>query len=159
VPDVRWVVIGEGSLRPALEELARGVGLGGESVRFLGAVSNEERERWLRRAAVLAMPSRVPAGGYAGEGFGISFLEAGAYGKPVLAGNVGGALDAVLDGVTGLLVDPTDPVAVAGGLVRLLTDRELAERLGGAGAKRSREFAWPRIAERVEALLLEQARP
>jgi phosphatidylinositol alpha-1,6-mannosyltransferase len=157
VPQARWVVIGEGSLRPTIEQLVRAHGLG-ESVLFAGAVSDEECARWLRRAAVLAMPSRLPAGGNAGEGFGIVFLEAGAYGKPVLAGNVGGALDAVVDGTTGLLVDPTDPVAVAEGLVRLLQDRELATRLGSAGAERAREFAWPRIAERVEALLLEQTR-
>jgi glycosyltransferase involved in cell wall biosynthesis len=76
----------------------------------------------------------------------------------VLGGNVGGTLDAVVDGTTGLLVDPTDPLAVAEGLVQLLVDRELAVRLGGAGAERARQFAWPRIAERVEALLQEQAR-
>jgi phosphatidyl-myo-inositol dimannoside synthase len=156
VPEARWVVIGEGPLRRTIEQLARAQGLG-DSVRFLGAVSDEERARWLRHATVLAMPSRLPAGD-TGEGFGIVYLEAGAYGKPVLAGNVGGAPDAVVDGTTGLLVDPTDPPAVAEGLVRLLLDGELAARLGSAGAERAREFAWPRIAERVEALLLEQAR-
>jgi phosphatidylinositol alpha-1,6-mannosyltransferase len=157
VPGARWVVIGDGSLRPAIEELARASGLG-EAVLFLGAVSDEQRSQWLRRADVFAMPSRVPADGHAGEGFGISFLEAGAHGKPVVAGGVGGALDSVVDGRTGLLVDPTDPVAVADALVRLLSDRDLAARLGRGGAERAREFAWPRIAARVEALLLEQAR-
>src|SRR5207244_8070422 len=111
VPGARWVVIGEGSLRPAIEQLARAYGLG-EAILFVGAVPDEQRALWLRRAEVVAMPSRVPAGGYAGEGFGISLLEAGAYGKPVLAGNVGGALDSVLDGGTGLLVDPGTHVAV-----------------------------------------------
>ena len=157
VPDARWVVIGDGSLRPEIERLASAHGLG-EAAVFLGAVSDEERARWLRRAAVLAMPSRLPGGGHAGEGFGISFLEAGAYGKPVLAGNMGGALDAVVDGATGLLVDPTDPQAVAEGLVRLLVDRELSARLGEAGAERARQFAWPRIVLRVEELLRGQAR-
>ncbi len=82
-----------------------------DAIRFLGSVSDEERNLWLRRAHLLAMPSRLPAGGFAGEGFGIAYLEAGAYGKPVVAGNVGGALDSVSDGESGLLVDPTDPVA------------------------------------------------
>jgi phosphatidyl-myo-inositol dimannoside synthase len=155
VPDAQWVVIGEGSLRPGLEQLARSYGLG-ESVRFLGAVSDEERNSWLRRADLLAMPSRLPAGGFAGEGFGIVYLEAGAYGKPVVAGNVGGAVDAVADGENGLLVDPTDPLAVAEAIASLLLDSELAHRLGEAGRQRAQGGAWPAIVERVEAVLLEQ---
>jgi phosphatidylinositol alpha-1,6-mannosyltransferase len=154
VPDVEWVVIGDGPLRSELEALARTHGVAG-SVRFLGAVSDEQREHWLRRADLLAMPSRLPGEGRAGEGFGIVYLEAGAYGKPVVAANVAGALDAVLDGETGLLVDPTDPDAVAGAISRLLLDPALARRLGQAGAKRARSYAWPIILERVEAVLLE----
>ncbi|MGD0455988.1 MAG: glycosyltransferase family 4 protein, partial [Solirubrobacteraceae bacterium] len=112
IPDVRWVILGEGPLRPELEAQVRERRLT-ESVSFLGAVPDEERDGWLERADVFAMPSRLPGGGLAGDGFGIVFLEASAHGKPVVAGNVGGALDAVIDGETGLLVDPTDPVAVA----------------------------------------------
>jgi phosphatidylinositol alpha-1,6-mannosyltransferase len=156
VPEARWVVIGEGSLRPAVEQLACGYGLQGAAM-FLGAVSDEERERWLWSANVVAMPSRLPAGGLAGEGFGIAFLEAGAHGKPVVAGNVGGALDSVVDGVTGLLVDPLDHLAVAEAIAALLLDPERAGRLGRAGAERARRFAWPVIVERLEGALLEQA--
>jgi phosphatidyl-myo-inositol dimannoside synthase len=147
VPDVEWIVIGDGPLRAELEYVVSCRGLAA-SVRFLGAVCDAERDRWLRRANVLAMPSRAP-----GEGFGLVYLEANAHGKPVLAGNVAGALDAVIDGVTGLLVDPTDPVAVAGALRRLLLDPHLARRLGRRGAERAREFAWPAIAARLEAAL------
>ncbi len=156
VPDVEWVVIGEGPLRPGLEELASSRGLAG-TARFLGAVSNGERDCWLRRADVFAMPSRVPTGALAGEGFGIVYLEANAYGKPVVAGNIAGALDAVADGVSGLLVDPTDAAAVGEAVTRLLLDRELAQRLGRDGAARARDFSWPVIAGRVEAALLELA--
>jgi phosphatidylinositol alpha-1,6-mannosyltransferase len=155
VPDVQWVVIGDGSLRAELEEQVREQGIF-DSVRFLGAVSDQERDRWLRRADLLAMPSRLPGGGLAGDGFGIVFLEAAAYGKPVIAGNVGGALDSVSDGENGLLVDPRDPRAVADAICSLLLDGELAARLGSAGAARARRFAWPVIAERVEEVLLEQ---
>jgi phosphatidylinositol alpha-1,6-mannosyltransferase len=102
------------------------------------------------------MPSRLPAGEFAGEGFGIVYLEAAAYGKPVVAGNVGGAVDAVLDDETGLLVDPLDPLAVAEAITRLLQDGELARRLGGAGQARAQLYAWPKVVERVEALLLAQ---
>ncbi len=155
VPDAQWVVIGDGSLRPAIEQLAHSYGVA-DSVQFLGAVGDDERDEWLARADLLAMPSRLPAGGFAGEGFGIVFLEAAAHGKPVVAGNVGGALDAVIDGETGLLVDPLDPVAVAEAIIRLLGDEPLAQRLGAAGRARAREFTWPSVAGRVERLLLDQ---
>ncbi len=155
IPDVQWVLIGDGSLRGGVEALARSYGVF-DSIRFLGTVGDEERNLWLRRAHLLAMPSRVPAGGFAGEGFGIAFLEAGAYGKPVVAGNVGGAVDSVSDGESGLLVDPLDPVAVAGAITRLLEDRELAARLGAAARERARAFAWPVIVERLETVLHEQ---
>jgi phosphatidylinositol alpha-1,6-mannosyltransferase len=155
VPDVRWVIIGDGPLRAELEALASARGVAQSSV-FLGAVGDEERDAWLRRADVLAMPSRLPGPGRAGDGFGIVYLEAAACGVPVVAGNVGGALDAVADGVSGLLVDPSDPVAVADAITTLLLDRELARRLGLAAAERAREFSWPLIAARVEALLHEQ---
>jgi phosphatidylinositol alpha-1,6-mannosyltransferase len=155
VPDVRWVVIGEGPLRSELEALADSLGVAG-CIRFLGSVSDEQRNSWLRRADLLAMPSRLPEGGGGGEGFGIVYLEAGAYGKPVVAGNVAGALDAVVDGETGLLVDPTDVRAVGAAISSLLVDKELARRLGAAGAERARLFAWPQMIERVRAVLLAQ---
>ncbi len=155
VPDAQWVVIGEGSLRPGLEQLARSYRVD-RAVSFLGAVNDEQRDAWLRRADVFAMPSRLPAGGFAGEGFGIVYLEAGAFAKPVVAGNVGGALDAVLDGETGMLVDPLDPLAVAEAVTRLLQDGALARRLGEAGQARAQLYAWPKVVERVQALLLEQ---
>ncbi len=155
VPDAQWVVIGDGSLRPGLQELARSYGVA-DSIRFLGAVSDEQRDRWLERAHVLAMPSRLPAGDFAGEGFGIVYMEAAAHGRPVVAGDVGGAVDAVIDGETGLLVDPSDPLAVAGAISRLLRDEQLARRLGEAGRARAQRFAWPRVVERVQTLLLAQ---
>lgn len=153
LPQAQWVVIGDGSLRPGLEQLARSYGVA-SSVRFLGTVPDDQRDSWLRRAQLLAMPSRLPAGDFAGEGFGIAYLEAGAFGKPVVAGNVGGAVDAVLDGETGLLVNPTDPLAVSEAIVRLLLEPELARRLGSAAQARAQAYAWPRVVRRVEERLL-----
>jgi phosphatidylinositol alpha-1,6-mannosyltransferase len=156
VPDVQWVVIGDGPLRPALERLAAAEGLA-TYVRFLGEVSDRERDRWLARSHVFAMPSRVPGGELAGEGFGIVYLEASARGLPIVAGGVAGALDAVVHGRTGLLVDPTDHVALAGAIAGLLRDRDRAEALGRAGREYAAGFAWPEIARRVEDVVLEVA--
>jgi phosphatidylinositol alpha-1,6-mannosyltransferase len=158
VPDVEWVVVGDGPLRGELESLAREHGVA-DAVRFVGSVPDEERDAWLRRCRVLAMPSRLPGDGQAGDGFGIAYLEAAVYGKPVVAGNVGGPLDAIIDGETGLLVDPTDAVAVADAITRLLSDSELAQRLGRAAAERARGFSWPLVVARVESLLLAQLPP
>ena len=154
VPGVRWVVIGDGSLRAHLEQLARANGLNGD-VSFLGRVDDAERDEWLRRATVFAMPSRLPPDGAGGEGFGIAFMEASSHGLPVVAGAVGGALDAVVDGETGILVDPTDHVSVADAIATLLLDREKARALGEGGLRRAREFSWARATENLETALLE----
>jgi phosphatidyl-myo-inositol dimannoside synthase len=152
VPDARWVIVGDGPLRRGLERLARAQGVA-DAVQFTGALPNDERDAWLDRAHVFTMPSRLPAGGFAGEGFGIVYLEANAHGVPVVAGDVGGAVDAVEHERTGLLVDPTDHLAIADAIGGLLLDPGRAAELGRAGAERAKSFAWPRIAERVEALL------
>jgi phosphatidyl-myo-inositol dimannoside synthase len=157
VPEAEWVIVGDGPLRPELERLAAAHGLNGHA-RFVGQASDAERDAWLDRAHVFAMPSRLRAGGGGGEGFGIAYLEAGAHELPVVAGNVAGALDAVVDQETGLLVDPTDHVAVADALAELLLDPGRAAVLGRAGAARAGGFTWPKIAGRVEELLLRVAR-
>jgi len=154
VPDAHWVVIGEGRLRAGVEALLAAYGVSG-SASFTGAVDDAERDRRLREAHVYAMPSRLPGPGFAGEGFGIAYLEAGAYGKPVVACNVGGALDSVLDGETGLLVEPDEPLALADAIARLLLDSELARRLGEAGRAHAQEYEWPRVAARMRGVLLE----
>jgi glycosyltransferase involved in cell wall biosynthesis len=112
----------------------------------LGFVPREEFERLLAGAAVVAVPSRR-------EGFGVACAEAMAYGRPVVASAVGGLLDLVRDGETGLLVPPRDPAALRAALNRLLTDRELRERLGAAArAHVTGLCAWDRITERTIAV-------
>jgi phosphatidylinositol alpha-1,6-mannosyltransferase len=154
VPDVLWAVVGDGSLRPRLERLAREYGVD-DHVDFLGQLDDGERDRWYRRAHVFVMPSRLPEAG-GGEGFGIVYMEASAHALPVVGANVAGARDAVVDGTTGLLVDPTDPAAVAEAVTGLLQERERAMRMGRAGAEHAKRFAWPLISNRVQDLVLEQ---
>lgn len=151
VPDAQWAIVGDGGLRNDIERLAEAQGVA-DAICLCGALSDDRRDQLLNRAHVFAMPSRVPPNG-GGEGFGIVYLEAGVHGLPVVAGRAGGALDAVLDGKTGLLVDPTDHVQVADAVSRLLTDRSSAAAMGAAGSEHARAFAWPNIAARVQRLL------
>jgi phosphatidylinositol alpha-1,6-mannosyltransferase len=152
VPDARWVVVGDGSLRGELQAMAGSQGVA-DHVMFAGALDDEGRDAWLDRADVFVMPSRLMPGGLGGEGFGIVYLEAGAHGLPCVAGNVGGSVDAVIDGETGLLVDPTDHVAVAGAIATLLLDPALRSRLGEAGRARAERLSWARMAEEVDMLI------
>ena len=156
VPGARWVVVGDGPLRSELEARAAQLGLL-DAVHFAGAVSDADRDAWLDRGHVFVMPSRLPRGGAGGEGFGIVYLEAGAHGLPVVAGAVAGALDAVIDGETGVLVAPESPEDVAAAVAGLLTDPPRARRLGAAGARRAAQHSWPLMVSRVEDVLLEVA--
>ena len=102
----------------------------------LGWVAHDELLRLYERAAVVACPSHR-------EGFGVACAEAMAHARPVVASNVGGLRDLVVDGETGLLVPPGDAEALRAALERLLGDAELRRRLGEAGRERIREhFSW-----------------
>src|SRR5207247_1415714 len=80
------------------------------------------------------------------EGLGVVLLEAMSYGVPVIGSDLGGITDIVVDGQTGLLVPPQDSAALAAALERLATDRDLARRLGEAGAGHLRgRFSWPAL--------------
>ena len=105
----------------------------------LGFVPRDELERLLAGAAVVACPSRR-------EGFGLICAEAMAYGRPVVASAVGGLLDLVRDGETGVLVPARDPHALRAAIERLLADAELRARLGTAAREHVRELCdWDRV--------------
>ena len=105
----------------------------------LGFVPHHALGPLYERAAVVAVPSHR-------EGFGVVCAEAMAYGRPVVASAVGGLLDLVVDGETGLLVPPRDVPALRGALERMLRDGELRQRLGTAARERIREhFGWPAV--------------
>ncbi len=121
------VVVGDGPLRDSVPDA-------------VGFVPPRDLGPYYERAAVVVCPSRR-------EGYGVVAREAMAHGRPVVASAVGGLLDAVEDGVTGVLVPARDPAALRQALERLLADRELRERLGAAARERAqRELSWPAIA-------------
>ena len=150
IPGVRYLIAGSGPEGAALRRLAASLGVEGQ-VEFLGYVPDEELPDLYRAADIFVMPSGFMPGrlDYV-EGFGIAYLEAAASAKPVVAGASGGTADAVVDGVTGLLVDPQDPAAVGRAIRLLIEDPSLAERLGRAGRERVVTTLTPeRMAERV----------
>jgi glycosyltransferase involved in cell wall biosynthesis len=114
-----------------------------------GFVQHDELQRLYARAAVVACPSRR-------EGFGVACLEAMAHGRPVVATPVGGLLDLVVDGETGIVVPPRDPAALRTALERLLADPDLRRRLGTAGRDRARtDFSWGKVTDATLAAYAE----
>ena len=111
------VIVGDGPLRRLVTEAA-------------GFVPHDQLGGYYERAAVVCVPSRR-------EGYGVVAREAMAFGRPVVATAVGGLVDAVEDGETGLLVPPGDPDALRDAIARLLGDRELSRRLGAAARERT----------------------
>ena len=101
------------------------------------------------------MPSglRNEKGEYAGEGFGIVYLEANACEKPVIAGKYGGSAEAVVDGKTGILVDPDNIDEIANSIVKLLLNEKLAKEMGRKGRERVlKQFSYETIKKNVERL-------
>ncbi len=144
----RLRVVGEGPLRPALERRAAELGLEGR-VAFDGFVAREVLEERYRACDAFVLPAVVDAKGDT-EGLGVVLVEALSYGKPVIASGVGGIVDIVRDGETGLLVPPADAGALAAAIELLAADRALARRLGRGGrALAEEEFAWPVIIARL----------
>ena len=154
LPDVTYLIVGDGPQRSGLEALAKDLGVH-DRVVFAGRLSsNDDVRDCYALADVFAMPSRQDLENLDVEGFGIVYIEAGACGKPVVAGRSGGVPEAVLDRQTGILVDPEDPKAISDALTEILADPALATRLGRLGRERAeREFAWPVIAARVDSII------
>ena len=144
VPNTRYVVVGDGEYREELMRLAC-ASPARDSIVFLGTVTDAEKLECYERCSVFVMPSEV-------EGFGIVFLEANAFGKPVIGGDVMGVPEAIADGETGLLVDPYNVDAMAEATVHLLRNPDEARRLGENGRRRvAREFTWEASAEKFLA--------
>ncbi|HSF44332.1 MAG TPA: glycosyltransferase family 4 protein [Thermoanaerobaculia bacterium] len=147
-PDVRLVVAGDGDDRPRLSAKAAELGVA-DRVFFTGFVSEATLAELYRRCAALVMPSR-------GEGFGLVYLEAMRAGKPCVAARGSAAEEIVVDGGTGLLVDPDDRQELARALAGLARDPAGARLMGEAGRERwHREFGADRFRERLTPMLEE----
>jgi phosphatidyl-myo-inositol dimannoside synthase len=126
-PDLHLAAVGSGDDLPRLRALAASLGVSG-AIHFFENLSVQEIAACYARADLFALPSTA-------EGFGLVFLEAMAFSKPVIGAAAGGTIDVIEDGVNGLLIPPHDPERLAQALNRLLGDEKLCAELGRGGAE------------------------
>jgi phosphatidylinositol alpha-1,6-mannosyltransferase len=151
--DARLLIVGAGRRRSALERQVMALGLT-EDVCFTGSIPDDELPAYLAAGDVFALPCHDLWQGLQVEGLGLSILEASATGLPVVVGRSGGTPDAVINGVTGHLVDGTSAHEVADAVSGLLSDPERARQLGAAGRDWvTREWGWDQRAARLRAAL------
>lgn len=149
-PDLRYAVAGQGDDLARLQALAAELGVG-DKVRWLGAVGDDLLPSLYRNAEIYLGLSRRD--GDEVEGFGISLVEASGSGVPVIGGRSGGVPDAVRDGETGVLVDPSGPDEAAIVVTQLLDDRIGAQHLGEGGRRAVEQFYnWDRVARDLRRL-------
>ncbi|MFK0733820.1 MAG: glycosyltransferase family 4 protein [Gloeotrichia echinulata HAB0833] len=130
--DVYYLICGRGQMESELRELSEKLGVASRVI-FAGYVPDEELASYYATCDIFSMLTFFDNKQKSIEGFGIVYLEAGYFGKPVIASRVGGVEDAVLHGETGLLVDPNSPKEILSMLRQMCTDRELREKLGNRG--------------------------
>lgn len=147
------VIVGGGPYLETLRKLAGECGVADE-VTFTGGVPGNELPAHHAMADVFAMPCRTRGAGMDVEGLGIVFLEASAAGVPVIAGDSGGAPEAVQHNKTGLVIDGTSVDEVAESVIELLTDRDRAAAMGAAGREWvTTQWRWDTLAARLGGLL------
>ena len=144
IPNLHYIIVGDGPQRAELEARAAQPDLAGH-VTLTGVVAADDVPRYLALAECMVMPNRRMPNGE-DDGASLVFLEANACGKPVIAGRAGAARELAQDGVNGLVVDGTNPAAIAAALRRLLTKQELAARLAANGLAMARDASWERRA-------------
>jgi glycosyltransferase involved in cell wall biosynthesis len=147
VSNLRCLVVGDGPHRAAIEQLVRRLGLAGHVV-FTGVLDEEEKKAVIHLSRAVVLPSLS-------EGLPVVLLEAMALGKPIVATDVGGIRELIDDQLSGILVRPRDPEALAAAIVKVASDQAWAEGLGRAGRRRFEQaFSFPRVIDRLRAMYL-----
>jgi phosphatidyl-myo-inositol dimannoside synthase len=160
VPNLAYVVVGEGDDQARIEALATTLGVR-QNVIFTGRVSDSELAALYHRSNVFAMPARTVLADQnaKGEGFGIVFLEAMAFGKPVIGPQSGAPAEFIHHGKHGLLVDPEDSAALAEALIYLLTNPCKAREMGKAGHDWvQKQYSYSSFREKLNAILHDSVR-
>jgi phosphatidylinositol alpha-1,6-mannosyltransferase len=157
VPNAVYVIAGPGDYADHLRRLAADSGLPADALRFTGPIGLGELTAYYGICDVFVMPNRIADADV--EGFGLVFIEAALCGKPAIGGQSGGAVDAIVDGVTGRLVDPTSVGELAAAAIELLTNPGLARQMGAAGRVRAlAEFDYRIVAPRLRSAFPDQLR-
>jgi phosphatidylinositol alpha-1,6-mannosyltransferase len=150
-PEAHYLIAGTGPEEPRIRKQVELLELG-DRVTLAGFVPSEGLPELYNLADIMLLANRQETDGDI-EGFGIVFLEANASGKPVVGGRSGGAIEAIVDGKTGLLVNSDEAEEVAAALRRLLADASFRRALGDAGRKRSiEEFQWDTRAKTLDVV-------
>lgn len=149
-PDAHLVIVGDGPQRQELAQAVEAVGLSA-NVTLTGPLSDADLVAAYRSADLFIMPNRTMPDGDT-EGFGLVFLEANACGRAVVGGRAGGAVEAVRDGETGLLVDGDDVEAISAAIIRLLSDDDLRRRLEQGGLAHAQANNWVSRAAEFQSL-------
>jgi phosphatidyl-myo-inositol dimannoside synthase len=158
IPETRFLIVGTGPDVERLQNLAVRKRVA-DRVIFAGEVLSDVIPQYFRAGDVFAMPCRSRKLGLEVEAFGTVFSEAAAVGRPTVAGDSGGAPEAVVHGETGLVVDGNEVDEVAEAILELLGDPEKAAKLGAAGADRvHRDFTWDALSMRLRGLLIDALR-
>ncbi|MGH2520405.1 MAG: glycosyltransferase family 4 protein, partial [Chloroflexota bacterium] len=144
-PQARLTVVGDGSQRPELEQLASALGVR-QRVTFTGHVPRAEVAAYYRESSLLVMPGIWP------EPFGLVGLEAMSAGRPVVASHAGGTAEWLQDGRDGFLVERRQPGQIADRVLRLLASRDLLLRMSRAAARRAAEFSLEAYAAAMERI-------
>ena len=153
VPNAHLLLVGQGPYLEHLQKLVKEHGLE-SSVTFIGRVDYKELPQYLCVGDIFAMPSRSRLKGLEVEGLGIVYLEASSCGLPVLAGNSGGAPDAVKQSETGLVVSGTDEKQIASAAIELLNNSDSSKKMGLAGRQWIvNNWRWETWSKEFEALL------
>lgn len=145
IPDIALSMAGAGEITERLKKMVSAFGLE-ENVRFVGFVERQQMYVFLQQHHIMVMPSLI-------EAFGVAALEASACGRPVIASNVGGVAEVVLDGTTGILVPSKNSHKLAEAIIRLARDAEAREKMGKAGYEFvKKHYSWERSLDMMSDL-------
>jgi len=155
-PNLVYLLVGKGRDENHLRELTASLGLE-KNVRFMGVIEDWNHLRELYNVCdIYIMTSRLQKKEGSVENFGIAFVEANACDKPVIGGCSGGVPEAIIDGETGILVDPENVEDIQKTIISLLENPALAAKLGQNGRRRvENDLNWKRVGERLESICLE----
>jgi len=148
ITNYKLQIIGSGDLKPYYEKMVKNLGVA-NNVKFIGSVSFDDLAKYYRQADLFVLPSVTK-----GEAFGLVLLEAMASGTPVIASNLPGVRNVFQDGIQGYLIKPGDADDLAKKMEKILTDKDLREKMGKAGRRLVEEkYDWEKFGNGLERII------